>query len=144
MVQMHHMLLHEISSKYDLKITEEDKMLSPVYIGATAKTLLSQLNDEELGMTLKHINFNHNGRYVTNPEILITELKEIKQRGYCVTCGERIPGALCISAPIKNYTYPATLNILGLENRLKPRLNKFIEELQISTRHISEEIAGTF
>jgi len=145
MVQLRHMLLHEISSTYGLKITEENEMLSPMYVGATAKTLLAQLGDKELRVTLKHIKYDQPAeKSEINQKKLISQLKEIRQKGYCVTCGERIPGALCISAPIKNYICPTTLNILGLENRLKPNVNRFIKELQASTSRISEDIAGAF
>lgn|SRR4030043_120814 len=145
MVQLRHILLHEISSTYGLKITQESKMLSPVYQGATAKTLLAQLGDKELRVTLKHIKFDQPAeKSEINQKKLISQLKEIRQKGYCVTCGERIPGALCISAPIKNYICPVTLNILGPEDRLKPKISNYIKELQASTGHISEDIAGAF
>jgi IclR family KDG regulon transcriptional repressor len=145
MFKLHHMLLHEISSKYELKITEESKMLNPVYIGATAKMLLSQLADKELKAVLKHVKDDQTiGKSANNRLGLAAQIEGIRQQGYYVTCGERIPGALCISAPIKNYICPATLNILGPEDRLKPNVSNYIKELQTSTGRISEDIAGAF
>ncbi|MGD1117867.1 MAG: IclR family transcriptional regulator [Dehalococcoidales bacterium] len=145
MVQLRYVLLHEISSTYTLKITEESKILSPVYSGATSKALLAQLDDKELKATLKHVRFD---RAADNPtidkNILSAQLQEIRRQGYCVTSGERISGGLCISAPIKNYIYPATLNILGPEERLKPKVDQFIKELQASADRISEDIEGAF
>jgi hypothetical protein len=38
----------------------------------------------------------------------------------------------------------ATLNILGLKERLKPKVNQFIKELQASTDRISEDIVLAF
>lgn len=145
MVQLRYILLHEISSKYTLKITEESKIVSPVYSGATSKALLAQLSDRELKSTLKHVRFDPaTGNQPVDKDALSAQLKEIRRQGYCVTSGERIPGGLGISAPIKNYTYPATLNILGPEDRLKPKVNQFIKELQASTSRISEDIKGAF
>lgn len=145
MVQLRHMLLHEISSTYGLKITEENKTVSPMYVGATGKTLLAQLGDKELRVTLKHLKYDLPAdKPEVDQEDLISQLKEIRRNGYCITCGERIQGALCISAPINHYTCPATLNILGLESRLKPNVNRYIKELQASTSQISENIAGAF
>jgi IclR family KDG regulon transcriptional repressor len=144
-VKLHHMLLHEISSQHELKITEENKMLNPVYVGATAKMLLSQLGDKELKAVLKHVKDDQPiGKSTNNRLGLAAQIEEIRQQGYCVTRGERIPGALCISAPIKNYICPATLNILGPEGRLKPKVSNYIKELQSSTGRISEDIAGAF
>jgi DNA-binding IclR family transcriptional regulator len=145
MVQLHHMLLHEISSTYGLKITEESQMASPMYVGATAKMLLSQLADKELKAALKHVKDDQTvGKSANNQSGLAALIEGIRQQGYCVTCGERIPGALCISAPINNYICPATLNILGPEDRLKPNVSHYIKELQTSTSRISEDIAGVF
>jgi DNA-binding IclR family transcriptional regulator len=145
MVQLHHILLHEISSKYDLKITEESKRLSPLFIGATAKALLSQLDDKDLRKTLKHVKFERTSEGVTvDRGTLMTQLMDIRRQGYCITCGERIPGALCISAPVTNYICPATLNILGPESRLRPRIDSFTKELLASTGRISEEIGQAY
>ena len=145
MVQLRHVLLHEISSTYNLKITQESKMTSPSYAGAVAKMLLARLGDKELKETLKHTKYDESaGKPEINLENMMSTLKEIRQAGYCVTCGERTPGSLCISAPIKNYICPATLNILGPEGRLKPNVSKYIKELLTSTGRISEDIAGVF
>jgi IclR family acetate operon transcriptional repressor len=145
MVQLRHVLLHEIPSTYSLKITQESKMTSPSYAGAVAKMLLAQLGDKELNATLKHIkNDQIDVKTEINPELMMSQLKAISGQGYCVTCGERTPGSLCISAAIKNYFCPTTLNILGLENRLRPNLNQYIKELQASTSRISKDIADAF
>ncbi len=145
MFQLHYMLLHDIPSKHDLRITEESKRLGPLYIGATAKVLLSQLSDEELRTTMKHIKLDRvTENTVTDKKVLMAQLKEIRQQGYCVTYGERIPGAACISAPVKNYIRPATLSIVGPENRLRPRVNGVIEELKASASRTSNDIAEAF
>jgi DNA-binding IclR family transcriptional regulator len=142
MLQLHYTLLHEIASQHDLRITEESKRLGPLYIGATAKVLLSQLPDAELKTTLARINFNHvTETTVTDKELLMSQLIECRQKGYCITYGERIPGAVCISAPIKNYFCPASLSIVGPENRLRERVNSVIEELKTSASRISGDIA---
>jgi DNA-binding IclR family transcriptional regulator len=145
MFQLHFTLLHEIPSKHDLRITEESKRLGPLYIGATAKVLLAQLDDIELKTTLRHLNFTRvTDKTVTDKELLIAQLQECRRQGYCVTYGERIPGAICISAPIKNYICPASLSIVGPENRLGPRINEVAEELIASVKRISSDIAESF
>jgi IclR family acetate operon transcriptional repressor len=145
MNQLHYSLIHEIPSKHDLRITEESKRLGPLYIGATAKVLLSQLSDEELRTTLKHMRFESvTEKTVTDKELLMAQLVECRERGYCVTYGERIPGAICISAPIKHYICPASLSIVGPEGRLGPRVNEVVEELEASVKRISGGIAESF
>jgi IclR family acetate operon transcriptional repressor len=145
MIQLRHMFLHEIPSRHDLKISGESRLISPIYAGATAKVLLSQLDDEQLETTLKHIKFDRadeNG--ITDKAGLMAQLIEIRRQGCCVTHGEKLPGAVCISAPINNYICPASLNILGPENRLGPKVKVVIEELKASARRISGDIAEAF
>jgi DNA-binding IclR family transcriptional regulator len=139
------MLLHEISSHHNLRITGESKWASPIYVGATAKVLLSQLDDKELNTTVKNIKFDHvTGSAVNERENLMEQIKEIRRQGYCVSFGERIPGAICISAPINNYNYPASLNILGPESRLGSIVSELIEELKASATYISQDITPAF
>lgn len=145
MLQLHYMLLHEVASEHALRITEASKLLGQIYIGATAKVLLSQLPDAELKRTLRHIKFNRvTENTVTDKDELMEQLTECRQKGYCVTYGERIPGAVCISAPIKNYMCPASLSIVGPENRLRARVDEVIEELKESAGRISGEIVESF
>jgi DNA-binding IclR family transcriptional regulator len=145
MLQLHYMLLHEVASEHALRITDASKRLGQIYVGATAKILLSQLPDAELKATLRHINFKQvTENTVTNKELLMEQLMECRRQGYCVTYGERIPGAVCISAHIKNYICPASLSIVGPENRLRARVNEVIEELKESAGRISGDIAESF
>jgi DNA-binding IclR family transcriptional regulator len=145
LMQLHYFLLHEVASEHALRITEASKLLGPIYSGATAKVLLSQLPDAEIKRTLKHLNFSKvTENTVTDKELLMEQLMECRQKGYCVTYGERIPGAVCISAPIKNYMCPASLSIVGPENRLRAQVNEVIEELKESAGRISGDIAESF
>jgi IclR family KDG regulon transcriptional repressor len=145
MMQLHYTLLHEIPSNHGLRITSESKRLGPFYIGATAKVLLSQLDDEELKITLKHLEFTYTtGNTVTDKNLLMEQIMEIRRQGYCVTYGERIPGAVCISAPINHYLCPASLSIVGPEDRLRPRVDEVIEELKASAGRVSRDIARVF
>jgi DNA-binding IclR family transcriptional regulator len=145
MVKLHYTLLHEIPSNHGLRITTESKRLGPFYIGATAKVLLAQLDDEELKTTLKHLVFTYTTeKTVTDKQLLKEQVMEIRRQGYCVTFGERVPGAVCISAPIGHYLCPVSLSIVGPEDRLGPRVNEVVEELKASAARISLNIARAF
>lgn len=137
--------LHDIQSKHDLRVTEEGRRIRPLFMGATTKVLLSQLNDDELEIVLKHIKITPvTANTVTDKDVLIAQLKEIRKRGYAVSYGETVVGALCISAPIRNYTLPAALSIVGPESRLKSRVNELVKEIMASADLISKNIAGIF
>ena len=55
MVGLQYVRLYEIQSKYELKVVAGPDPVGPIYVGATAKVLLSQLDDNELRTALKNI-----------------------------------------------------------------------------------------
>ena len=137
--------LHEILSKHDLRVTEEGRKIRPMFMGATTKVLLSQLNDEELRIAMPNINLTPvTENTLTDKDLLMAQLKKIRKQGYAVSYGEAIPGALCISTPIRDYVSPAALSIVGPESRLKPKETDFARELMASASRISSNIAGIF
>jgi IclR family transcriptional regulator, KDG regulon repressor len=143
MVQMHYTLLYEISSLHNLRITEESKRLIQLFTGATAKVLFSQLDDDDLLEALTRLKFDTITEHtIIDKELLLKQIKEIRQKGYCITSGERIPGAICIAAPIRQYMYPVSLGIVGPEERLKNRTDDLVKELLAGVSRISQDIAG--
>ena len=145
LIGIKHFSLYEIPSQHDLKVTQESRMAGPLQAGASVKVLLSLLNDKQLKTALDSMNITRaTGRTVTSKELLMTQVKEIRQRGYAVSYGERIAGAMCISVPIKNYSLPVALSVVGPESRLKLREKEVIAELIASSARISDNIARIF
>jgi DNA-binding IclR family transcriptional regulator len=145
MVGVQYIRLYEIPSRHHLKVIEGDDPVGPIYVGATAKVLLSQLDDDQLSMAIKYININSVTEHsVTDKKVLIAQAKEIRHRGYAISYGERIPGALCISAPIRNYFWPSALSVVGPESRTESRVDEYKEILIASADRISENIAEFF
>lgn len=149
MCGIHYYSLHEIPSKHDLKVTQESKYTGPlstiVYAGASVKVLLSLIDDERLNKILANINIPQETKFtVTDKALLMTQIKDIRKKGYAVSAGERIPGGICISAPIKNYMLPVTLVVVGPDSRMQPRLKLHTEMLTACAKRISENIAEVF
>ena len=145
MIGIQYYSLHEIHSKHDLKVTQESRRMRPLDAGASVKVLLSQLSDEKLSVVMDNLDITQvTQRTVTNKELLLAQLKEIRQQGYSISYGEQVPGALCISAPIKNYMVPVALSVVGPENRLQSKVKEVTEELTASTGRISDSISNIF
>jgi DNA-binding IclR family transcriptional regulator len=145
MIGIQHFSLYEIASKHDLKVTQESRMSGPLQAGASVKVMLSLFNDKQLKVALDTMNITRaTERTVTNKELLMAQIKEIRQQGYAISYGERIPGALCISVPINNYVLPVAMSVVGPESRLQLRATAVIEELKASSVRISNNIAGNF
>lgn len=141
MIGLQYIILHEIPSKHDLRVTEEHKRLGSLYAGATVKVLLSQFSDEELKVVMKHINIMpYTGNTVTDKASLTVQIKETRQQGYAVTYGEMIPGVIELAVPLLNYSYPAYLSILGPESRLREKEDAVVEELKKSAASVSRNI----
>jgi IclR family transcriptional regulator, KDG regulon repressor len=133
--------LYEIPSSYEHKISGLEKYVGTLHAGARTKVLLSQLNEKELKIAMLNMNFEYlTENTVTKKEQLIEQLKQIKQQGYAVSIGERIPEGLSIAVPIKDYFVPAALSIIGPKSRLTPRVQDYIQELLNSSIRIHDKI----
>jgi IclR family transcriptional regulator, KDG regulon repressor len=143
MIGTHCFPLYEVPSKHDLRVTQESRASGPVNAGASGKVLLSQLNEKQLRTAMATIEpARTTDRTVTNTELLLAQVREVKQQGYAVSYGERIDGAMCISAPIRNYSLPVVLSIVGPESRLQPKTKDAVARIIISAKRISESVAS--
>ncbi len=137
-------MIYEIPSRHSLKVTEFRESTHPMSLGATQKVLLSLLNDAELKNMLAAIKKEKTVDLSSENQILLlTQLKRIRQQGYAVSYGERITGVVGISSPIKSYTSPVALSIVGPESRVVPQLTTLIDELKPAAERISERLADT-
>jgi len=145
MVGLQYIRLYEIQSKYELKVVAGPDPVGPVYVGAAAKVLLSQLDDNELQTVLNNIKISRVTEHsVIDKKELMAQAKEIRRQGYAVSYGERIAEALCVSAPIKNYFWPVALSLVGPVSRLEPRVDETLEEVMAGASHITDNIAEFF
>ncbi len=137
--------LHVVPSKKDLRVVEEIQEISSIHAGAAGKMLLAQLNSGELKIAMKNINMESITEYsITDKDELLKQLKQIKKQGYVVCASERIVGAMGIAAPIKNYTMPVALSIVGPEVRMKPRTQELLEALLSAASRISDKIKENY
>jgi DNA-binding IclR family transcriptional regulator len=135
-------LLHRIVSNNDLRMVGSRGIKKIQFTGSTSKALLSQLDDKELNVLIGYSKINaETVNTITDKETLIKQIIRARDQGYSVSIGERLIGAMSISVPIKNYIYPATLTMLGPENRLKPKTEFFIKKLKQSANQISINIS---
>jgi DNA-binding IclR family transcriptional regulator len=133
--------LHEIPGKHALKITAEVMRPRAEFTGSRIKVLFSQLRDEDLETILKNISIEPvTKNTVTDKKQLLKQIKQIRQRGYSISYGERTVGAASFSAPIKNYSCPVVLSIMAFENSIKPRESQLLKELLISANRISQQL----
>ena len=139
--------LNSVQSRQRLLVLDEYHGNRPVIPrGSTDLTLLSQLREKELKLALKIGQKWLGPRDKTIRDIASWEarLVQIREAGYAVTRGEKVPGGTGISAPVANYFCPVALTIIGPEYRLEPRLPDLIHKLTLSGRRISRIVADLF
>jgi IclR family transcriptional regulator, KDG regulon repressor len=132
-----------IQSKNKLRVVEDENITAFSFGGAISHVLLSQVSDNELEMFLRNIRIEGNNGSFTNKEVLESRIKNAKLQGYDISTGEKIIGSICISAPIRNYVLPATINILGPEFRMKDRCPSFTKLLVDAANRISYNLINS-
>lgn len=95
-----------LKSKHELQTLTFIGQESPLYAGASAKILLAYLPGAELEKYIEESNLGKiTDKTITSKDSLVEELMKIRQQGYAISFGERIKGAVSISAPIFNPFY---------------------------------------
>lgn len=141
LVGLQRLTLHVIPSSQDFRIVPKNTFVDYLYIGATARVLLSQLDNRSFKIIIANLDFKpFTENTIIYKEQLLSQVKQVKEQGYAVSYGERIPGAMDIAVPVKNYSLPVSLSILGPEIRMKPRINDFIYELTCSSDRINQSL----
>jgi DNA-binding IclR family transcriptional regulator len=145
MIGVHAFSLHEISSLHNLKVTQENKATGPLLAGASKKVLLSMLNDKQLKTAIAGMTFTSPTRHtVTDKDMLLSQIKEIRREGYAISRGEWLDRVMCISVPVTGYTLPPSLNVVGPQSRLQLREKEVIKELKESAARLSSRITHIF
>lgn len=135
--------LHEIYSKHGLRVVEQAIESANIFIGSTAKVLLSLSDNNELVKIMEIIKLEKlTEKTVTDKKQFLEQVLLARRQGYSISYGEKLPEVLGLAAPIKKYYLPAAITILGPEYRLKDRLNDLIKEIMESANRISSNIAA--
>jgi DNA-binding IclR family transcriptional regulator len=137
--------IHEIMGRHKLKVYEGADPVGPIFVGSAAKVLLSQIGDKELKLFMKNINIKQVTEHsVTDKKKLMSQIRETRQKGYAISYGERIAGAMCISAPVMHYYWPVALSLVGPESRLAPIAEEMIKKVMAGARLITKNVAEFF
>jgi len=135
--------LEEIESIHELRTIVKIGQRSPLYAGASAKVLLAFQEDDEIERVLKQSLKRITDNTITDSKVLRVEIERIRQQGYALSMGERIVGAVAISAPILDYTgkMVASLSIGYPEARhTEEKLQFCLQELLRGVGEISAKL----
>jgi len=103
--------------------------------------LLAELNQKDLDSLLSKIQLTPIApNTITDKSFLLKELQRVKEQGYAKSLSETHIGGAGIAVPIKNYSEPIALGLVGPENRMLPNLELFTKELKKTAQEISNQL----
>ncbi|WP_019416261.1 IclR family transcriptional regulator [Paenisporosarcina sp. TG20] len=136
--------IHNLASHHELSALTYIGNTSPLYAGASAKVLLAFQSDDFIRKYLNETEFKRiTDSTITSADDLIEDLGKIRKRGYAISYGERVKGAISISAPISNRFKEvfADLTITFPSVREEEyNLEKFTEDLLDGTAEIERNM----
>lgn len=111
----------------------------PAHAGASGKVLIAFLPDHEKKRVIGDIEKKEN----ISSDVLSDSLEIIKEQGYSITKGERVPGSFAVAVPIfgQSGSLVASLTIAGPIQRLTDHQEKlFVDLLQKASAIISQKL----
>ncbi|MFW2367954.1 MAG: IclR family transcriptional regulator [Desulforhopalus sp.] len=132
------LVLEKVASSQTFSYFPEQKELAPIHAGAAGKVLLSQMHSLQLANLLERLELNKVSiNTVTDKKKLALELEEIRTKGYSISISETVTNAAAIAVPLKNYTCPVALAIVGSDDQIIERKEHILNELIKSGEHLS-------
>jgi DNA-binding IclR family transcriptional regulator len=93
--------LEKVEGRHALRVSHERGATFPLHAGASGKTLMAYLDEDEQGRILNQVKLvRFSETTITDPVQLRKELRKIRTQGYAESDGEVICGTVGIGAPI--------------------------------------------
>lgn len=89
-----------IASPQPLRYDQEAGSRVPAHTSAMGKALLAYAPDPAAAVAALGTLASHTDRTITDPDVLLGHLAEVRARGWAVNDGERDPGVRAVGAPV--------------------------------------------
>lgn len=136
--------IESIEGRQALRVTIEKGRTQPLYAGASSKLLLAFMDETLWAMIWEQPLSAITSTTITQPDRLIAELQEIRERGYAVSDGEIDVGARAIAVPIRDGhgEVIAALSIEGPASRMADdTVMQYLALLRDETARIYQEFS---
>ncbi|MBM7572690.1 IclR family transcriptional regulator [Aquibacillus albus] len=136
--------LETIPSHQPIKVSSEQGGILPLYGGAASKIILAHMEEKfvdelfEKGLVKKHTE-----NTIVDPILLKKNLKEIREKGYCISDSEIDYGVVSLGVPIRDMENKviASLSIAGPRDRvLNMDKEKIISKLNNAVKEVNKFI----
>lgn len=135
----------ELPSPLPIRYMSEVGASVPLWIGSAGKVLLAFMDPAEMEKVVSTLPLEP--RLDGTPldaDVLLTELAEVRRKGWAMSAGERIVGAAAISVPVRHGPgFVASLSVLGPVTRLTRRRRlALVPTLQDAALEIESTLAS--
>ncbi len=115
----------------------------PAHAISTGKVLLAYQWEVRLREILSHATLTaYTDNTITDPRLLLKELRKVRANGYAISCGELEEGVDAVAAPIFDHlhTVVAAVSIGGPSERFRPRQSELIAAVTGAGQQISQAL----
>jgi len=114
----------------------------PIHTGAAGKTLLAYQHEQEVTRLLKEPLPALTAATITDHQVLLAELSQVRQRGYALDRGESQEAVHCVAAPIIDHTQiaRAAVSVAGRPEVVDPQIPRLAELVMATARAISSRL----
>jgi DNA-binding IclR family transcriptional regulator len=132
--------LERFEGPYPVKVMELVGKEVPLHRGAARKALLAFMDDDFIQLYIKEMTEDQES---LNPEMLLEEIKKIREQGYAITYGDYLDHGVGIAAPVYDFSgsVRASIGIIGIESRFpEDRLPVLIREVKRAAETLSRKL----
>jgi len=128
---------------HPLKIIESLGSRVPLHCGAMRKVLLAYRDEESIGRYLEKRLERLTAKTICDPEMLLSEIRAIREKGYAVSYSEYVEGGAGVGAPVRDVggAVIASIGVIGPITRFGEDTLPFLaREVQRSAEQVSAAI----
>ena len=121
---------------------------APMHCTAVGKAILSSMPEEEVRHILKVKGMpGFTPKTITDPDVLIEQLREIRKSGVAIEAEENEVGILCLGTPIFDYSGRpiGAISVSGPANRMKEKgIERIGEEIKKAGQEMSAKLGYSY
>lgn len=138
--------LEKLEGSETLRMHSKVGRRAPVHCTSVGKAILAYMEENRVREILEKRGLpKHTDHTITDVDLFMKELKNVKEQGYALDLEENEQGIICIAAPIFDHTERvlASLSISGTSLRMtEERLDDLKERVMEAGRNISKRLGS--
>ncbi|MGA4483887.1 IclR family transcriptional regulator [Bacillus cereus] len=138
----HSIIIERIDSPLKIRVIDNLGEQIPLSIGAANKTMLANMKTNEMEHIVEHLLSS----LPEQKQILLNQIKQIRNEGYAVSYGEKTEGTASVAAPIIGFNHKVVgaLSVGLISHRINDdRLSFLISKVKQAAHEISIKIGST-